>query len=86
MGSTRLSAVKTPKGPSTKTRVPTGIFPSLALWSPRFLTVIRNDSPVGASESENGCFVYQKPSARKRQKKNCPALGSEPFEAPAADP
>ena len=70
MGVTRLWAVKTPKGPSAKTRVPTGIVPSLAVWSPRLLTVIRNESPPGASESENGCFVYQKPSVRKRQKKN----------------
>ena len=72
MSSVRLSAVNTPNEPSANTRVPTGIRASLALWSPRFLTAIRNESPFGASESENGWCVYQNPGVRKRQKKNCP--------------
>ena len=70
LSSVRLSAVNTPNEPSASTRVPTGTRASLALWSPRFLTVIRNESPFGASESEYGCCVYRKPLARKRQRKN----------------
>ena len=66
-------AVNTPNGPSANTRVPTGISPSLAVWSPRAFTVIRKESPAGTSESENGCFVDQKPLVRNRQKKNWPA-------------
>ena len=68
LSSVRDSSVKTPNGPSAKTLVPTGISPNFALWSPRFLTVIRNVSPCGASDSENGCCVYQNPFVKNRQK------------------
>ena len=69
----RVSEVKTPNGPSARTRVPTLIRSNLAVWSPSALTVIRNELPFGASEIENGCCVYQNPRVRKRQKKNWPA-------------
>ena len=74
LSSVRLSSVKTPNGPSANTLVPTGISPNFALWSPRSLTVIRNDFPSGASEIENGCCVYQNPFVKNRQKKNWPAF------------
>ena len=51
----RLASVKTPNGPSARTRVPTGSDASAPLWSPSAFTVIRSDRPSGAAESENGC-------------------------------
>ena len=55
----RAASVKRPKGPSATTRVPTGIVPMRAVWSPAALTLIRSERPSGAAESENGCAVHQ---------------------------
>ena len=69
-GRRRTSFVNVPKGPSARTRVPSGSERRARVKSPHSLTVMRNRPPCGAAESENGCACHQRSFVRKRQRKN----------------
>ena len=47
--------------------------------------MIRYESPAGASESENGCFVDQNPLREEPPEEELARLGAEPLEASPAD-
>ena len=48
--------------------------------SPRSLTVIRNERPSGAAESENGCDAHQRPRVEEAPEEELPAHRAEPVE------
>jgi hypothetical protein len=81
----RAASVKVPNGPSATTRVPGRISAIRLVKSPSALTVIRRESPRGASEIENGCDAHQRPRARNRHRKNWPAQAWRRW-SPPGDP
>ena len=86
MSPTRLSAVKTPNGPSAKTRVPIGMLPNFAVWSPRFLTVIRNESPLRRLGERERMLRVPEALREEAPEEELAGLRAEPVEPPAADP
>ena len=81
----RRAPVRTPYGPSTKTRVPTARCRICPLSSPSSLTVNRSQRPLGADEIEYGWARHQPSRVRKRSMKYWPERTAQPVEVAALE-